>query len=130
MRMSLAEEARDVRQRIAARLAELEPLVREYEELTRVAAEMGIEPDEALAGERPASSSRRRRRQRAAPSAVTRGAEDLTARVLDAVRSDPGKTIADYATILGVAQTSLYRPVRELTDRREIVKRARQLFAE
>jgi DNA-binding transcriptional ArsR family regulator len=48
--------------------------------------------------------------------------------VLQAVRSEPGRTVGDYALILGLTQTALYRPVRELTDDRMIVKRARQLF--
>ena len=49
--MSLADEARTLRERVAARLAELEPLVREYQELQRVAAEIG------LASAEPASST-------------------------------------------------------------------------
>ena len=49
--MSLADEARTLRERVAARLAELEPLVREYQELQRVADEIGLTPPE------PASST-------------------------------------------------------------------------
>ncbi len=41
--MSLADEVRTVRQRVAARLSELEPLVREYDELVKLADELGIE---------------------------------------------------------------------------------------
>lgn len=48
--MSLIEEARAVRQRIAARLQELEPLVREYDELRRAAAELGFDPADPSAG--------------------------------------------------------------------------------
>jgi DNA-binding Lrp family transcriptional regulator len=48
--------------------------------------------------------------------------------VLEAVRAEPGKTVGDYAEILGVAATALYRPVRELTNDGVLVKRARQLF--
>ncbi len=47
--MSLIEEARAVRQRVIARLQELEPLAREYEELRRAAAELGIEAPHAPA---------------------------------------------------------------------------------
>jgi transposase-like protein len=136
--MSLIEEARTVRQRIVARLRELEPLVREYEELRQAAAELGI--DEATAA--PASSARpsgtARRTQgrarsrsspaRAAPVSAAEPADELGERVLDAVRSAPGQTVAEYARALGVAPTALYRPVRELTTAGTIVKRARQLY--
>lgn len=47
--MSLIEEARAVRERIAARLAELEPLVQEYEQLKEAAAQLGIDTSEAEA---------------------------------------------------------------------------------
>ncbi len=47
--MSLVDEARAVRERIAARLQELEPLVAEYHELQKIAAEMGLQGDELLA---------------------------------------------------------------------------------
>jgi transposase-like protein len=48
--------------------------------------------------------------------------------VLAAARTNPGKTVADYAEMLGVAPTALYRPVRQLTSEGALVKRARQLF--
>jgi hypothetical protein len=115
--MSLADEARAVRQRIAARMRELEPLVREYEDLKRVAAEMGV--DDAP---RPARGPSTTSRPSQAPSGQVAG------RVLDAVRADPGKTVADYAKSLKVPATSLYRPVRELTAAGVLVKRARQLY--
>jgi hypothetical protein len=133
--MSLAEEARQVRERIAARLRELEPLAREYEELQRLAAEMGIEGGEADAA-RPRSPARQRTRPRRRAARGSSEAEGFSAtgelpeRVLEAVRSEPGKTVGEYAAILGVAPTALYRPVRTLTDSRAIVKRARQLFPE
>lgn len=113
--MSLADEARAVRQRIAARLRELEPMVREYEELRRVAAEMGL--DDAPARPQPPAASRSQ-----SPGGPMAG------RVLDEIRSDPGQTVADYAKALGVPATSLYRPVRELTSAGVVVKRARQLY--
>jgi hypothetical protein len=115
--MSLADEARAVRQRIAARLRELEPLVREYEDLKRLAAEMGL--DDASAATRPSSND--------APGPQTPSSQ-TAGRVLDAVRSDPGKTVAEYAKSLEVPATSLYRPVRELTAAGVLVKRSRQLF--
>ncbi len=44
--MSLADEVRTVRGRVAARLTELEPLVREYDELVKLASELGIDVPE------------------------------------------------------------------------------------
>lgn len=167
--MSLVEEARTVRQRIAARLRELEPAVKEYNELRKLAAEMGIDepvptkpaartpaPAVEPAAAKPAAASppaatpieaaeptepRRRgpaSRSRRAATTPSRARQqqatsaeddpDVSALVLEAVRADPGKTVADYAKVLDVAPTALYRPVRELTNDGELVKRARQLF--
>jgi len=149
--MSLVDEARAVRERIAARLRELEPLVREYNELQQLAAQMGVGEDEADSAsprsgvELPASPAgppapRRRPAGRggAAPGSTRRrrgggarqpgGGGDLAARVLAAAQADPGKTVADYAEMLGVAPTALYRPVRQLTAEGALVKRARQLY--
>ena len=116
--MSLADEARAVRQRIAARLRELEPVAREYEDLKRVAAEMGLDDE----------SPRPARRASATPARREAPGGQMAGRVLDAVRGDPGKTVAEYAKSLKVPATSLYRPVRELTSAGVLVKRARQLF--
>jgi hypothetical protein len=136
--MSLIEEARTVRQRIVARLRELEPLVQEYEELTLVAAELGI--DQAEISQAPRQSAPRAgKRQRGRAGAGRRrstGASrssgptglELSDRVLDAVKANPGQTVAEYARALDLAPTSIYRPVRELTTSGAIVKRARQLF--
>jgi Winged helix-turn-helix DNA-binding len=143
--MSLVDEARAVRDRIAARLRELEPLVREYDELREVARELGIRDIEpapapsaaggtqeparrAAARTAPARARRRVPREPPAERPAQRGEGELARRVLDAVRADPGKTVAAYAAILGVAPTTLYRPVRRLTNDGSVVKRARELF--
>jgi hypothetical protein len=133
--MSLVDEARTVRQRIADRLAELEPLVREYDELKQLAAEMGVEPNTSAAGAESAlTQPRRSTRGRRAPArrrdaaADQAAASDLATRVVDAVTAAPGKTVAEYAADLDMAPTALYRPVRQLTTSGAIVKRARQLF--
>lgn len=149
--MSLVDQAREVRERITARLRELEPLVREYHELQKVAAEMGFagsEPnsespwtdaDLAARSSNPAvaargssarrrSTPRRQTRQGSARRAPQQGHGDLAGRALAAVQADPGKTVADYAEALGVAPTALYQPVRQLTTEGVLVKRARQLY--
>ena len=129
--MSLIDEARTVRQRVAARLRELEPLVREYEELRVVAAELGIDEHEPAAPARRSVGRRGRSSRRAAPASAPGDAdapEELSHRVLAAVRADPGQTVTDYARALELAPTALYRPVRELTTAGAIIKRARQLY--
>ncbi len=144
--MTLADEARTLRERVAARLAELEPLVREYQELQRVADEIGLtapEPASATAEEpaapaaaapQPAAAdqqsrraSARRRQARRGQSRVAAAAE-RDARLLEAVSSNPGATVAEIATALGVDAVSLYRPVRDLASTGQVVKRGRGLF--
>lgn len=137
--MSLVDEAREVRERIAARLRELEPIVAEYNELQKVAVEMGIDASETRPAAtataeraRPRSTGRPRRTRSAGkrvPSAANASGDDEFAqRVLEAVRDQPGGTVADYANLLSLAPAALYRPTRELTAAGAIIKRGRQLF--
>jgi hypothetical protein len=136
--VSLVDEARAVRERIAARLRELEPLVAEYNELRKVADEMGIDSTEpkskvttaAPRRQRPRSPRNQRRAKnagRVAPPAAS-GNDEFAQRVLQAVRDQPGKTVAEYAGLLSLSPAALYRPTRELTAAGEIIKRGRQLF--
>jgi DNA-binding Lrp family transcriptional regulator len=60
--------------------------------------------------------------------ASARRNEEFAQRVLRAVRDQPGKTVADYAELLALSPTALYRPTRELATSGVIVKRGRQLF--
>jgi hypothetical protein len=139
--MSLADEARTLRERVATRLAELEPLVREYEELQRVAAEIGLPasapasstPKEAAGGPAAAADTELRP-ARATPRQQTRHAQrrvtaaaERDARVLEAVAANPGATVAEIASVLGVDAVSLYRPVRDLASTGKVVKRGRGL---
>ena len=144
--MTLADEARTLRERVAARLAELEPLVREYQELQRVADELGLtasEPASATAEEpaapaaaaaQPAAVDQRSRRASARRRQARRGqsrvaaAAERDARLLEAVSANPGATVAEIATTLGVDAASLYRPVRDLASTGQVVKRGRGLF--
>jgi hypothetical protein len=140
--MSLVDEAREVRERIAARLRELEPLVAEYHELQKVAGEMGIDSRERLPAAATATRASREKRPRATrhprqrKSAGKRGSspgaaggnDEFAQRMLEAVRDQPGKTVADYAGLLALPPATLYRPTRELTAAGAIVKRGRQLF--
>lgn len=140
--MSLADEARTLRERVVARLAELEPLVREYEELQRLAAEMGIiaadlaagagadeqpepAPAQPVTGTRAEGQRRRPERGRRSRTSV---ATERDARVLEAVRTNPGATVAEIAAAVGVESTALYRPVRDLASAGAVIKRGRGLF--
>jgi DNA-binding IclR family transcriptional regulator len=49
--------------------------------------------------------------------------------VIEALRAKPGTTITELATILDMPATSLYRPVRDLTDAGTLIKRGRGLHA-
>jgi hypothetical protein len=140
--MSLADEARTLRERVAARLAELEPLVREYEELQRVAAEIGLaaatpasSTSEAPAAAPATAADTEQRPARATPRQQTRQAQrrvaaaaERDARVLEAVAANPGATVAEIASVLGVDAVSLYRPVRDLASTGKVVKRGRGLY--
>jgi hypothetical protein len=150
--MSLADEARTLRERVAARLAELEPFVREYEELQRVAAEIGLAAAasassgsgseevtaspatpasadvSAARADQPSSRPAPRRRQARRGQSRVAAAAERDARVLDAVAANPGATVAEIAAVLAVDAVSLYRPVRDLTSAGKVVKRGRGLF--
>lgn len=140
--MSLVDEAREVRERIVARLRELEPLVAEYNELQKIAGEMGIDSDErapsaatktrAAREKRPRATRQPRRTKgagkRASSPEAEGGNDEFAQRMLEAVRDQPGRTVADYAGLLALSPATLYRPTRELTAAGAIVKRGRQLF--
>ena len=55
-------------------------------------------------------------------------AAERDARLLEAVSANPGATVAEIATALGVDAVSLYRPVRDLASTGQVVKRGRGLF--
>ena len=150
--MSLADEVRTLRRRVAQRLTELEPLVREYEQLREIADELGLEPgdyeesaadapvvadalviaDGPAVADRPAARRGRARPQRAGSKGRRGRAQSTTGEgvpgLLEAVRANPGATVAEIASIMEVAPTALYRPVRDLTAAGEVVKRGRTLF--
>jgi hypothetical protein len=80
--------------------------------------------------ERPAAASKPPRQRRRRTASTGAGSDpQLDARVVDALRANPGTTITELATILGIPVTSLYRPVRELTNSGTLIKRGRGLHA-
>jgi DNA-binding NtrC family response regulator len=141
--MSLIEEARALREKVAARLAELEPLVREYNELKQAAAELGIErpqrgarsvadsepePRDTPPAARPARRPARRRSTAGAARPARAAGGELEEQVLAGILASPGGTVADYSEQLGMSPTRLYGPVKKLTTDGRIVKRGHQLF--
>jgi hypothetical protein len=115
----------EIRQRVDARLAELQPAVDEYRELMAIKqglADAGSAPERAAA---PAPSSPRRPRRtttRRARSAEPRRATRAD-QAISIVGSKPGVTVNEIAADMGINQNYLYRLLprmeREGTLRRE-----------
>jgi hypothetical protein len=55
--VTVLDDLRVVEERIAARIAELEPLVREYNELHEIAERLGIDRERALAAAKPQAAA-------------------------------------------------------------------------
>jgi uncharacterized protein (DUF3084 family) len=136
MEMAVIDQLRDLEQKVAKRLGELEPLVAEYQELQQVAQRLGIQREAAAASaaksapastgttRRRATSSRktggrrsagRRRRNAAAPGSRQQD-------VLRLVTERPGITVPELGRELSVDPTGLYQIVRRLEGRGEIRK--------
>ena len=112
--MSVLDELHGLEQHVAKRLAELEPLAKEYEELKRVAARLGIAPDSRVT--KATGPGRRASRSRSEPGRKAdtgRGSRRREA-VVAAVVERPGITVAEVGDGLGVDPTSLYRVIRRL----------------
>ena len=135
--MSLIEEVRNVEERVLARLHELEPLVAEHRELSKLAERLGLDSKAAAAPakrqdapparKQPARTKKARSSRSAARAQPRRSATTRDRQVLAAVQATPGVTVAEVARQLGVDPTSLYRPVRKLTKEGTLVKRGLQL---
>jgi len=92
----------DVRRRVERRIAELEPLVKEYDELRRIVA--------AIDGEAERGSGQAPPRRRLNPSGAGAGghgarADDALARIA----AQPGVAVGELAAQMGIGTTYLYR---------------------
>jgi transposase-like protein len=153
--MSLLDQVRDLERQVVSRLRELQPLVREYEQLRQAAERLGIRyaPHSDGASGQPRQASRRRRpSQASARRASTRGgraartasrsrpatrqpsprrtsasADQREQQVLQTVDEHPGSTVAEIGQRLGVAPSGLYRVVRRLTESGRLRKEGTQL---
>jgi hypothetical protein len=121
------------RDEIAARLRELEPLVAEYRQLEAAAVALDALPGSArraaVRGSQTASSARRGTAKGRAKSARGRGrprgsgARSLQA--IELVNAQPGITVAELASAMGIKQNYLYRVLPGLAKDKKIVKRGR-----
>ena len=141
--MSVLDDVRGLEQRVIARLRELRPLIEEYEELNRIAGQLGLDPDAAppsspaprrrsagrsrKAAPKPAARTRPRTstRRRAGGTRAT-GAE-RRARVLALIEQNPGISVPEIAKDIGVDPPPLYRVVRKLQSEGVIVKDGKEL---
>jgi hypothetical protein len=150
--MAVLDDLERVKQQVARRLRELEPLVAEYNELQQVADRLGISPADGRAPRRsgrrsrgsaatgtravPAAgrakttraSSRRsstRRTARSRRTAVAPGSRQQD--VLRLVGERPGISVPELGKELGVDPTGLYQIVRRLEGRGAIRKDGREL---
>ena len=129
--MSVIEEFRGLEDRVAQRMAELRPLVDEYHELERIAERLGLSQTAAKTGAPRGRGGARRARgnassTRARASGRTRdgGRRD---QLLAVVKEQPGITVREVGTRLGVDPTSLYRIVHRLEKDGALRKNGREL---
>jgi len=144
--MSLVEQLREAQAAVVRRLAELEPLVDEYNELRREAERLGMDLTRVSASRasadgtssRPAPARRRgapagrtaktQRKPAASGTQATPAARsDRPDRVAALVADRPGITVAQVGKELEVDPTSLYRVVRKLEEDGRLVKKGRTL---
>lgn len=137
--MSILDEARELQERVLARLTALEPARREYDELIATAKVLKLDYKPNGSTRRPAATKTSRPR-RASGKATTRGRKrpeerkiaspgERREQVLQAVKAKPGTTIAEVASSLGLPDgTSLYRAQRQLVKDKAIRKDGAQMF--
>jgi hypothetical protein len=102
----------EIRRRVDERMSELEPYVKEYDELRRVAR--------ALAGGPPVPS-----RKLGAPGPGLEGHASRTEQALALIREQPGITVTALAGAMGIGTTYLYRLLPRLEREGMLNKRGR-----
>lgn len=131
--MTVLDEAKE---RIVSRLKELEPQRREYDDLLGAAEKLGVEylPDghaQAVGAGRARRTARAGgRRAKAAGERKIAPPGQRREEVLEAVKAEPGITVAAIAAKLGLPDaTSLYRVQRQLVKEKAIRKEGAKMFA-
>jgi hypothetical protein len=144
--VSVLDDLHKLEKRIDARLAELEPLVEEYQQLQRAAERFGfaVDPQRSPVAQttrgRPGKAKPRRSttvppKQRAAqvgssrrrPGGTQATGRERRERVLGLIRERPGITVPDISAQLGIDAPSLYRVVRKLQSEGAVRKDGKQL---
>jgi hypothetical protein len=142
---TVIEDLKRLEDRILARIHELEASVAELEQLREVAARLGILDDNgrdsARATTRATTTTRNRRRGRGQASATrvrpggarsatlaVNGQSTRRERVLEVVAVEPGISVREIVTQLGVNRTSLYPVVRQLVSDGLLHKNGRGLW--
>jgi hypothetical protein len=142
--MSVLEDLRAFEQRLVARIAELQPVVEEYEELKRAAERLGIDvttasgqPRQRPRAKAKGSSRTPRRRVKAAASRGSSGLRrpggtratgaERRERVLALIAGKPGITVREMSEEMGVDAPQLYRVVRKLQSEGRIKKEGTSL---
>lgn len=118
--------ASDVLTIMRQRVAELEPLVAEHEELRKaIAALERVQRQGKAAGKRTRSASSGTTRRRGRPPGSGSGGRRTRAdQFVALVRERPGITVVEAAEALGIENpTSLYNVARKAADRGDVVKR-------
>ena len=134
MPTSVLDDVRLLGRRVSERLAELEPLVREYEELQRVAQRLELDTQppartraparsgsrrSARAAKRPAAAKPRATGRSGAPGRRRPGGTQATGRerrelLLTLIGERPGITVRELADEIGVEAPPIYRVIRKL----------------
>ena len=121
------------RDEISVRLKKLEPLVAEYRQLETAAAALdGLSADVASASTgtrararattRPVSASRAASgRRRGRP----RGSGTRALQAIELIKSQPGMTVGEIASAMGIKQNYLYRVLPALEKDKKVVKRGK-----
>lgn len=131
--MSVIDELKGLEDRVAQRMAELRPLVDEYQQLEQVAERLGLSPAPKAAPppRRRSTAPRPRARTAAAggrPSARARSNGGRRDQLMEVVKAQPGITVREVGTRLGVDPTSLYRIVHKLEQDGALRKNGRELL--
>lgn len=157
MPSSPTDDLKSLEVRVVTRIRQLQPALREMDELREVAQRLGIDPD--AVNDAPEASGRRgRRRSPAGTSGPRSGSKAVTGRSRDngapgarrtgrrpprsasaargtraqevatLVRERPGITVAELGAALGVDATSLYRVVHQLEADGTLRKEGRALL--
>lgn len=111
--MAVADFLDSKRQEIATRMAELKPLVDEYERLQAAEAALGAVPSASNG-----SGSKQAAKTRVKPTVSKRGRPKGTGKrateALELVKATPGITIPQIAEKMGIKQNYLYRVLPQL----------------